>query len=367
MRKKTIVFFVLNIYKSGGIERVVTEISNRLCNNYDIIILSMFKTDEKPYFELNSSIKHQFIFNKEFNLRYKYLYVRKAIKNVMKNIKCDYFVNCGMGYVPFTIFARKKSVYISWEHSNCLIGKKFGLTWLGRVLSNRFADAIVFLTKRDLKNFVKKFNKNRESKKYYHIYNPSFLKNPSKKYDFDSNKIISCGRLSYQKGYDYLIKVAKIVFSDPCSKGWSWDIFGDGELRDDISKEISKENLEKHLYLKGNVNNVGELYRDYSFFVLTSRFEGFCMVNIEASSNLLPIVSFDCNCGPDEIIIDGKNGYLIPCFNIELMADRIIELIKDKQKRIEFSNNTSIDKEKLSVDFIIQQWNSMLNELGDKK
>ena len=46
MRKKTIVFFVLNIYKSGGIERVVTEISNRLCNNYDIIILSMFKTDE---------------------------------------------------------------------------------------------------------------------------------------------------------------------------------------------------------------------------------------------------------------------------------------------------------------------------------
>ena len=91
------------------------------------------------------------------------------------------------------------------------------------------------------------------------------------------------------------------------------------------------------------------------------------MVNIEASSNLLPIVSFDCNCGPDEIIIDGKNGYLIPCFNIELMADRIIELIKDKQKRIEFSNNTSIDKEKLSIDFIIQQWNSMLNELGDKK
>ena len=49
------------------------------------------------------------------------------------------------------------------------------------------------------------------------------------------------------------------------------------------------------------------------------------------------------------------------------MADRIIELIKDKQKRIEFSNNTSIDKEKLSIDFIIQQWNSMLNELGDKK
>jgi hypothetical protein len=83
VRKKTIVFFVLNIYKSGGIERVVTEISNRLCNNYDIIILSMFKTDEKPYFELNSSIKHQFIFNKEFNLRYKYLYVRKILNVII--------------------------------------------------------------------------------------------------------------------------------------------------------------------------------------------------------------------------------------------------------------------------------------------
>ena len=129
----------------------------------------------------------------------------------MKNIKCDYFVNCGMGYVPFTILPEKKISLYFLGTLKLFDWKKiwFNLAW--KSLSNRFADAIVFLTRRDLKNFVKKFNKNRESKKYYHIYNPSFLKNQAKN-DFDSNKIISCGRLSYQKGYDYLIKVAKIVF-----------------------------------------------------------------------------------------------------------------------------------------------------------
>jgi glycosyltransferase involved in cell wall biosynthesis len=86
------------------------------------------------------------------------------------------------------------------------------------------------------------------------------------------------------------------------------------------------------------------------------------MVLIEAHTSKLPIVSFDINCGPDEIITDGKNGYLIEPFDIEKMAQTINHLIENPEIRKNMSANTYLDKEKLSITTIIKQWKSLFDE-----
>lgn len=360
-KNKKIVFFVSNIYIVGGIERVVSIIANMLYKKYDVMIISLFKTSQAPKFHINENVKVYSIFNKEMNIRKNYIYIKNVLKRRLCKLNCDVFINCGMGLVPLNIFMYKKAKYVSWEHSNCCIGKKFGLTWMGRYLSKKYADKIVFLTIKDMNNYIKKFKVN-DTDKCIQIYNPTEWKDIKKEYNVYSNKIISVGRLEYQKGFDILVDVAKIVFANKLSEKWTWDIYGEGKQRKLLEKKIKRNNLVEKVNLKGNVENVIEKYRDYSIFVLTSRYEGFCMVNIEAAANKLPIVSFNCDCGPDEIILNNKNGYLIDDFNKLEMANKILKLIGDADKRVAFSNNSNLDKEKLQLSEIEKRWEQLLEE-----
>ena len=123
---------------------------------------------------------------------------------------------------------------------------------------------------------------------------------------------------------------------------------------------IRKKHLENNVILKGRTNKMDDVYSEYSMFVLTSRFEGLGMVNIEAHKAKLPIVSFNCNCGPGEIIQDGINGYLIGCFDIDKMAEKINYLIENSDIRLKMSNNTMLDKEKLMMENVIDKWKEIL-------
>lgn len=361
-KRKTIAFFVLNIFQVGGIEKVVTIIANKLIENYDIMIISLFKTAPTPFYDLNKNIKVVNVLEKTINVRNNFFKIRKILKKQLNELKIDIFINCGMGYVPLNIFMKNKSHYISWEHSNCKIGKKFGITWWGRVLSSKYANTIIFLTKKDLNNFTKMY-KCSNNVNLVQIYNPIEIKKINHKYNIKSKKILSCGRLEPQKGFDILINVAKLVFEK--EKKWQWDIYGDGQDRKMLENLIKKNGLENHVILKGTVKDMHEIYKDYAFFVLTSRYEGFCLVNIEASSNLLPIISFNCNCGPDEIIAENINGYIIENFNEKEMAEKILQLINSDKTREEFSKNSNYDKEKLDIDYIMKQWQKLLSNLGD--
>ena len=110
----------------------------------------------------------------------------------------------------------------------------------------------------------------------------------------------------------------------------------------------------------GRTNKMNELYKKYAMYVMTSRFEGFAMVNIEAHYAKLPIISFNCDCGPDEIIQDGVNGYLVRCFDIDMMANKINYLIENPNVRIDMSSNTLLDKDKLQLENIIFKWKKII-------
>ena len=87
------------------------------------------------------------------------------------------------------------------------------------------------------------------------------------------------------------------------------------------------------------------------------------MVLLEAKSSKLPLISFDIETGPDEIIMDGVNGYLVPAYEIEMMAEKICKLIENKEIRKSFSNNSKEGLGLFSKELILEKWNSLLNSI----
>ena len=145
---------------------------------------------------------------------------------------------------------------------------------------------------------------------------------PSEVSKCENKKIISVGRLEYQKGYDILIEVWKGVFEK--HKDWILEIYGEGSLRKELEEKIEKLGLENSLLLKGTVSNIQEKYLESSIYVMTSRYEGLPMVLIEAMACGLPLVSFDCPCGPKDVITDKEDGYICKLGNIEEMAKKYV-------------------------------------------
>ena len=131
-----------------------------------------------------------------------------------------------------------------------------------------------------------------------------------------------------------------------------------------IIKELGIDVSRCHLH--GSLFNVKDEYLDSSIFVLPSRSEGFGLVVIEAMSCGLPVISFDCDNGPRNIILNGQNGYLVPPFDINEYADRIIQLIQNEELRLQMGKNAQHSSHKYDIDTIAIQWKKLFDELKQK-
>lgn len=354
---KKITFFTNNMYTRGGTEKVLSLIANELSNQYEVEIISLFKTEDKPNFNFSNKIKVLNIYEQAgIDIVKQYFKVKLHLKTVLRNYQTDNFVVVGMRYFSLVDFMGKKTKLVAWEHYNSYISKIGSLAWFGRIDAKFKADKIIVLTEKDRKNNIKMFKTNPE--KIVQIYNPIEYRKTEKEYDIHSKCIVSSGRFNHQKGYDMLVEIAEKVLKK--HSDWEWHIYGDGEEKEKIMKLIHEKNLERNVILKGFSKNMNEDYRKYAFFALTSRFEGFAMVNIEAHYAQLPIVAFNCNCGPDEIIQDDVNGFLIDCFDIEAFADKVNYLIEHPEERKKMSEHTNLDKEKLKMENIMKEWEKII-------
>ena len=355
---KKIVFFIHNMFAKAGTERVTTIIANELSKYYEVEILSLYKTAQKPFFDINKNIKVNYIFEMDpLPIKSGWLKNRKKVKAFLGGYKnVDIFICVDTSMMPYCVFLNKYTRVMVWEHFNSNFGKVGGFSWLGRKLASKHDIETIVLTKKDLKINQKRF----KTKRVYQIYNPVEFEVPNTEYDINSKQIISVGRINIQKGFDMIPSFAKEIFDK--HPDWQWHIYGDcdNEEGEKLKKAIKDVGLEKNVILKGVSNKIKEVYPKYSFYVLTSRFEGFAMVSIEAHSFKLPIVSFDCECGPDEIIQDGINGYLVDCFNTKEMAQKINYLIEHPDERKKMSDNTSLDKDKLMLKNVVEEWKKVL-------
>ena len=225
-------------------------------------------------------------------------------------------------------------------------------------LTAHFSDYIITLTEEDKENYRKILGRKTQISAIYNMV-------PKMKRDDEvlrENWIVTAGRLTYQKGIEYLAQIAVPVLKK--HRDWKWLILGDGEEKNILEQTISENNLEDQLILKGTVDHVEWYLNRAKLFVLTSRYEGFGMCLVEALQMKVPCISFDIKIGPSEIITNNQNGILIPPFKCEQMIQEINHLIDNPDRLEEMSANTIIGFERYQDEYIIEKWKNVLNKLS---
>ncbi len=184
--------------------------------------------------------------------------------------------------------------------------------------------------------------------------------------DSTAHRIIAVGRLDYQKGFDRLIEAWALIQKHKKYKDWNLDIFGQGEWHDMLQQMIERHGLQDNTHINRPTRDIGTEYAKSSLLVMSSNYEGFPMVMIEAMACGLPVVSFDFKCGPKDIIKDGINGLLVPNGNIDALAQAMIKIMDNDTYRKELSLNARQVVSTYSEDTVMAKWISLFNSLVEK-
>ena len=380
-----LLYFIPSLHKAGGMERVLTQKVNYLAETglYNICIITTdMSVYDKPFFNLHESIKvHRFelFFNEIYKLKFslktlktyeKLQQYRKKIEIFLENNKVDICISMGGKELEFLYKIRHQSKKIYEAHfsngirtRNLLQNKGNNFFWryiaflreLQIVKQTKSLDALVVLTEKSKEEWSK------TNKNVLVIPNPSSIKTLSNQYDIGSKRVISLGRLEYEKGFDLLIKAWEKVSSHYSE--WRLDIYGAGSLETELNDLISELDITNFIKLRGVTNQVSCELLNSSFYVLPSRYEGLPLVMLECLACGLPIVAFDCETGPSDIIENNDCGLLANNGDIEELSLKIIDMIEMAEKRLVLSKACTLKSEKYAVDNIMSKWKNLFESI----
>ena len=379
--KLKLVYITPALYMAGGVERVLTLKANYFAEHfgYNITIILTEGKDEPLFYALSNKIKVINLnigfeelwtcsfFKKIFVYLKKQRQFKKALTNELMRIRPDITISLLRREINFINDIKDGSRKIGELHVNRanyrnfeandsnFIKTLFAKFWMHSLVAklkklNRF----VVLTEEDKDAWP-------ELKNIRVIPDPlSFL--PTKYSELKERCVIAVGRYVYQKGFDLLLQAwSKIEKLYP---DWQLVIFGDGD-RTPYEKQMKTFGVDaKRCHLNGPTPNIQQEYVNSSIFVFSSRFEGFGMVLVEAMACGLPVVSFDCPCGPKDIVRDGEDGLLVENGNIDLLASSLSRLMNDETLRQSMSKAGLKNVQRFNIEQIAEQWRLLFESLN---
>ena len=184
---------------------------------------------------------------------------------------------------------------------------------------------------------------------------------PGPRSTVDAPIVMAAGRFTHQKGFDLLIRAWALVVKE--RRDWQLRIYGSGKRYRTLRRVILENELYNDVFIMGRTQHFGEELGKASIFALSSRWEGFGMVLLEAMSKGVPVVSFDCPRGPSEIVESGRNGLLVPPEDVEAMARALLELMGDEDRRREMGEEAVRSVRRYEMAAIGARWSELLAEL----
>ena len=404
--KYRIVYCTPALYSAGGVERVVSFKASYFAEQleYDVTVIVTEGKGRDCYFPLSDKVK---VINYELGfeelwrasfLKKVFLYLTKQrrykrlLKAELLRIRPDFTISMLRREINFltSIHDGSKKIgelhvnranYRNFETNDSNVFKRlFAQFWMKSLVSKlKRLDQLVVLT-----------DKSKSS--WSELSNVSVIPDPitilrekgtvnSEKFaaagkrEVGVNRVVTIGRYAYQKGYDLLLQAwAEVERTRKEERGrrneemrelenWTLDIYGQGDQTDyrQLMAELGIDSNRCHL--NGPVEDVVKAYQESSVFVLSSRFEGFGMVLIEAMACGLPVVSFDCPAGPDEIITDGIDGLLVPSGDVHALAEKLMFLMSDESLRRRLGQQARQTAQRYEMTTIANQWIALFEKV----
>jgi N-acetylgalactosamine-N,N'-diacetylbacillosaminyl-diphospho-undecaprenol 4-alpha-N-acetylgalactosaminyltransferase len=372
------VLFLINELGKGGAERVISSL---------LLYLTQSNSDYKFYLYLLEDAGEGYPIPESVNLLsdhkkppsnfFKFIYlplhairVRKKVNKFEIDIILSFLNRANYVNTLSKVFGAKHKCLISERNTASLVYESSSLIdkanrLLIKILYPK-SNLIIAISKGVKRDLIENFNIGKD--KIVVIYNPVDIKTINNKASeyikhswLDDNSIytlISIGRLEKQKNQKLLIKAFRIVNQNfPNTRLL---ILGEGSQRCQLQQLVVELNLNSFIELPGITDNPFAYLSRADVFVLSSSFEGFGNVIVEAMVCKCPVVSTDCLSGPSEIINHGKNGILVPVDNVEKLSASIIKLIEDKSytgSLIRMASKRALD---FRLEEIASQYKSLL-------
>ncbi|MBO2456824.1 glycosyltransferase family 4 protein [Actinomadura violacea] len=177
----------------------------------------------------------------------------------------------------------------------------------------------------------------------------------------ENRVVVAAGRVVWIKGYDLLIDAfAKVAEKRP---EWSLRIYGDGPRREELRRRATRLGLYNNVLMMEPTDDMeGELAKA-SVLAVSSRAESFGMTIIEGFACGLPVVAFDCPCGPREIVTDGRDGLLVPPEDSGAFAEALLRMIDDVELRRDMAVHAAAAASRFDIAVVAESWERMLAEL----
>ena len=375
-----IVYCTPALYMAGGVERVLTLKANYFADHYgyDITIILTEGKDKPLFYPLSDKVKVVNLdigfeelwtcsfFKKIFVYLKKQRLYKKLLKQELLRIRPDITISLlrrEINFLTSIIDGSKKigelhvnrSNYRNYEPGEANVLKNlFSKLWMNNLVSNlKQLDRFVVLTEEDHRNWPELNNV---------VVIPDPLTFSSSTYSTSTEKrVIAVGRYVYQKGFDLLLRSWALV--EKSTSDWILTIVGEGD-RSPYDSLIDELNIDRtRCKLLGPTDRIQEKYMSSSFLVMSSRFEGFGMVLVEAMANGLPVISFDCPCGPKDIIQNHIDGLLVENGNVEKLAEAIIWMTQHPEERQKMANNAVENVQRFKIEQIAEQWKLLFEAL----
>lgn len=379
-KKYRIVYCTPALYSAGGVERVVSLKANYFAESfgYEVTIIVTEGQGRECFFPLSTKVnvinlnlgfeelwKVSFIKKIFLYLKKQYRY-KKLLKEELLRLRPDITISVLRREINFINSIHDGSRKMGELHVNRSNYRNFAVR-----NSNRIKALFARLWMNNLIGHLKQLDKMvvlTESAKqdWPELSNVVLIPDPlpfsvQQVSSLSAKRIISIGRYAYEKGNDLLLRAWAIV-QNSCDD-WILDVYGMGDREPyrQLMSELGIDESRCHLY--GSLADVKEQYLSSSVFALPSRFEGFGLVIIEAMSCGLPVVSFNCENGPRNIITDEQDGCLVTPYDVEEYANKLLKLIHDKDYRQQMGINAYQASRRYAIENIATQWKDLFDEL----
>lgn len=376
-----VVYCIIDTSQIGGMERIISCKANYLADElgYDVTIITTDRENKENFYHFSDKIK--FI---DFGINYKKIIqypfwerLKEQIKKRKehKNKLEKYLLSENPDIIistythEFTLLPKIKTK--SKKIGEIHFSKQYNAIEANNRKQSFFNKMMSCMAEHRKHLFISKYDKfivltEVDKKKWRKITNVECINNilpfyPRESAELNIKRIISVGRLTFQKGYDMLIEAwMEIILDFP---EWKLDIFGAGEDYGFLSSQITLKKLENSVTINKPTDNIVSEYLNSSVYVMSSRYEGFPMTLIEAQSCGLPCISFDCPNGPAEIIRDGEDGFLIESGNIQELADKMKLLMSNSDLRKEMGMKAKQNVIRFSPAVIMKKWDLLFHNL----